>query len=253
VCGESKCLQLGATKAADRKVARPASVRDARVRDDQGRMQACAGSKCRDLGPVVTRTARSSLARKHEPFVAPDLSVLVVYVTPEGEKDEPQSQHSQVFSISRDAELSLKPPASYQKEGVTPWLESVEPFAGVLLATWMSCASDDCVRSMVVSLDGENLGKELKQSTGVALDDGRLVVVGNGGDISVIDPKTGAVAAHATFDASGRKSDVNVLGLVALSAGEIAILWEGKGVQLVRATIGKQVKVGHRRTVPGCS
>jgi hypothetical protein len=251
---KGRCLKIGSTKAADRVVSHPAPA-NTRLREDHGHMQVCAGSQCRDLGPAVTSAARESLARNLEPEIAPDLSAVVTYgKTPDDVKGEPQFPVPQVFSIPGDRELILKPPASYGREGATPWLDNVQLLGGTLVATWMSCAADGCVRSIVVGPDGANLGNELRRSVSVVLDDHRIALAGNGGDVVVLDRGTARVIAQATFDSAGRDLDaLEVRGIVALSADEVAILWEKQDLRAVRVKIGKHMKLGPRRKLPRCS
>jgi hypothetical protein len=247
------CLKIGSTKATDRVVPHPAPPDGPQLRDDHGHMQACAGSQCRELGPTVTAAARKALALKGDLKIAPDLSLLVIYSKrPDDESGmEPAAAH--LFSISRDRELTLPPPASYARDHPDATLDSVEFLGGQLLVSWFACASEECVRSAVFDAEGASLVKELGQSVGVALDDHRIAVAGNG-DVIVLDRRTPRTVAKATFDAIGKKRNaIDIRGIVALSADEVAILWENQGdLRAARVKIGKKVKVTAPRKFPRC-
>lgn len=247
------CLTIGRAKSADRAVAHPARP-ETHLRDDHGRMQACAGPECRNLGPVATAAVRESLTHKARPTIAPDLAVLVTYGASLDESNSALPPTvSQVISIADDRALPLKPPAS-ARGGAIPSLMGVKLLGGALIATWMSCASEDCVRSTVVGPDGANLGKELPYSVGVALDDHRIALAGNGGEVIVLDRTTARVVGRAKFDPAGKRADaLDVLGIVALSPDEVAILWDNHDLRLVRVKIGKQLQVGAQRKLPRCT
>lgn len=251
---KGSCLTLGRAKSADRPVARPTRT-DTHLRDDHGRMQACAGTECRNLGPVATAAVRASLTHKARPTIAPDLALLVAYGASLDESNSALPPTvSQVISIADDRALPLKPPASSAGAGAIPSLMGVQLLGGALIATWMSCASEDCVRSTVVGPDGANLGKELPYSVGVALDDHRIALAGSGGEVIVLDRTTARVVGRAKFDPAGKRADaLDVYGIVALSANEVAILWDNHDLRVVRVKIGKQLQVGAQRKLPRCT
>ncbi|HEX3766270.1 MAG TPA: hypothetical protein VHW23_46575, partial [Kofleriaceae bacterium] len=227
---------------------------DTHLRDDHGRMHACAGARCRDLGPVATAAARESLTHKARPTIAPDLSLLVTYGASLDESNSALPPTvSQVISIADDRALPLKPPASSARAGAIPSLMGVTLLGGALIATWMSCASEECVRSIVVAPDGANLGEGLPYSVGVALDDHRIALAGNGGEVTVLDRTTARVVGRAKFDPAGKRADaLDVYGIVALSPDEVAILWDNHDLRIVRVKIGKQLQVGALRKLPRC-
>lgn len=173
------------------------------VTDANGRFEICAGDDCTRIGPRLTaalQAARTAAAQEQDPATGLDFWAsatrdhrVVAFAGP-GMPPMRPVHGAQAWDVARDRRLALRPPPSYR--GSDPFLVSVRPIGNELFVEWSECAGP-CTRAIVVDRTGRNRGPELAGGQLVQQSLDRFLVLGELGELAVID------RGHATsHDAS---------------------------------------------------
>lgn len=184
------CIAVAST-GVPRKVPTPAvplPVPVAEVRDQGGKLSACAGATCVKLGKKLTAAIAAAKAKQAKegadyygdsiPHPTANLEAVVIDRT--------------AWNVRGDKLLKPKPPREYAKnKREKPGNSGVEVAGNLLIANWSDCAGP-CTMAVVIDGSGKTKGDWFPAGKAIALDDKRVAILPDESDavVTVLEPAT---------------------------------------------------------------
>jgi hypothetical protein len=265
LCWGNECRAYGAGHRV-RKLAPPAPPppveRAPTVTADGAGFQVC-GKRCTPLGPRASEALHAAQAvhdhdeaerKDNDPNARPwplrvgvtrDAGVITFHggaVNPMDTDEHPELAW-QTWNVARDEHVELAHPKTPDGQDVGAFLESVEPIGDLLVTTWTACAGP-CQQSAIADRSGRALSSTFEAGSLVQQTRDTFVVVGENGQISVLDH--GHVRAGSLVDGGAdiTRSTVRIDARRVAALVEIANDW-----QLLVIEHGRAKKLA---TLPSC-